>query len=150
MRRDHNLVRGEALKSIRDREQRVGVADDAARVHPRATQPLEPMAHARGRCCAGDVFVRRPVTETGIERRCDDEHLAAVSRTRANGLVQHVALDRLVRHDEDARAERPVRGHRTLLSKLGSAKRSDGTGSAECFARSLRTAAASATSEAST
>jgi hypothetical protein len=102
MGRDHELVRGKPAEGVLDRQEWVGVSDDALGVDAHEPEPLQatPEPGLGPPTCL--LVVRGPVPQPGVERRGDDEHLGASSGgTRPDRVEQLGLLARLVRDDEN-------------------------------------------------
>ncbi len=116
MRRDQDLVGGEHREGIGEREQRVGVADDALGDDACVLERVEAGAQALLGGAAGFAVVGRPVGEPPRERRRDDEHLGVAAGGAERDQLAHVAArERLVRDHEQV----PGRGIDGLVGDHG-------------------------------
>jgi D-glucosaminate-6-phosphate ammonia-lyase len=98
MRRDDHLVGGEHPQPVAERNDRIGVPDDAVGRDALARERRERVGQAALGLRARPVLVGEPVAQATVERGADDEHLnRAATRAVEKRLPQHRAVGRLVR-----------------------------------------------------
>ncbi|HEU5213768.1 MAG TPA: hypothetical protein VFU10_13430 [Gaiellaceae bacterium] len=99
---DHELVGGERGQRVRDRLQRVGVADHALGPHALLAQAPEAAVEPGLRGRARAILVGRPAAQPGVERRGDDENLVGAAGAGPQRAGEGVRVGGVAGDEEDA------------------------------------------------
>ncbi len=117
-----DLVRAERPHRVVDGDERVAVSDLAACLDPDRRETRKRHVEPRPRRRTRRILVRRERLQARVERGAHDEELRALDqRERADGAQELLALDRLVRDDEDAALVRPTEAPYLLAFGSGTA-----------------------------
>ena len=122
MGRDDDLARAEGPDRIVDGDERVAITDLAMRLDPDRRQTSERDVEPLLSSLAGWILVGGVRLQARVQRGADDVELRPLGqRERADRAEELLALDRLVRNDEDAPLVRAPEHFDVLALRRGAA-----------------------------